>query len=438
MTQRSRRWFYLGATLVFGLVGPILLIWAQGYRFDFRHFRILRTGGLVVTSYPENASITLDGRTRGRRSPSQLNALYPGTYRIALERRGFQTWETNVAVRAGQTHKLEATLLPADPEQAEYRFERVLTVASGPGDRLAAIVQQQGKTWLGIARPNDARWQLVAEILLPAGQQPALSWSARGSFLSITIAGHALVIVETATGQNVTPTAAAQAYEQLRWDPDNDRLLYATSTGSLWRIDLIAGVAQVVASPRVKALAVGRGELWIIRNEQPAPILQRVDPLIPNQVKLSVSLASAASLTEIVAWHRYGLVLAGATQVGLFDRQSNVIKTFSIGNLLQASTNQTESFVLLVTPTELWTVSLPEGADTLLARQSLLSDARWYPKRSAALTLANDFIRIQEIVARNAGAGELGPFPGADRLHLIGDRTMVVEGENTLTAFRLH
>lgn len=436
MTQRARRWFYLLATLVFGLVGPALLLSAQGYRLDVRRLRVLRTGGLVVTSFPDNAPVVFDGQPLNRRTPTQLIARFPGAYRLLLQRPGFQDWSTDVTVRAGQTQKVEATLLPANPRQTVFNFEQIQAVAAGPGERLGLIVRHDGQSLLGVIR-SGTDWRPLTHLQLPDSVQPVLAWSTRGNFTAVLVPGRSLAIVDAATGQNLTPAAARQGFDRVVWDPENDRQLYATVSGSLWRVDLVAGIAQVVASPNVQAVAVGRGELWILRQSLPTPQLQRLSTLTINRVELAISLAADHGFTDIAALHRHGLVLSGPERVGLFDRRSDSIKILPLSGLIRTTVETAESSVLLATPTELWAVSLPDATESLLARQSSLSDASWYPKRAVVLLLANELLRTEDPGARGAAGGQLGPFPGGRRLYYIGDRMVVIESDQALTAFRL-
>lgn len=70
-----------------------------------------KRGQLAVTASEPNAKIYIDGKTLG-----VGNAVYqkirPGTRRIKVVRRGFQTWEKKVVIKGGVTTRIEPKLVP--------------------------------------------------------------------------------------------------------------------------------------------------------------------------------------------------------------------------------------------------------------------------------------------------------------------------------------
>jgi hypothetical protein len=73
--------------------------------------KAVTTGGLVVSSSPINAQVSLDGKYRGN-TPLTLTDLAPGDYTILLELQGYQNNEGRAGVIAGQTATYSVTLEP--------------------------------------------------------------------------------------------------------------------------------------------------------------------------------------------------------------------------------------------------------------------------------------------------------------------------------------
>ncbi|MBI4426487.1 MAG: PEGA domain-containing protein [Candidatus Kerfeldbacteria bacterium] len=438
MTVRARRWLYVFAISIFGLMSPLLLLYANGYRFDWRRIRLLRTGGVVVTSVPTDARVFLDGQSFARTTPMNITAEFPGTYRLTLERPAFQSWSSTVNIQASQTRKIDATLLPSTPRRTEFTFDRVLTAASGSSGRLAVLSQSNGQAWLGVAHPSAVEYRPLARLVLPPAAAPVLAWSARGSFIAVLLPNAALRIIDATDGHDVTPRSAQQPFDRITWDPGNDRLLYAVGGGSLWRVDLISSSAQVVASPGVRDVAIANGETWVLRAGDHQLSVQRLDPLAINTIQYQTRLHAALDITRIYAIHRHVVVTAGPTGVAVLDRRTGETDVLPITDLQEAVIDTTDSFVLLRTPTELWSVDIGHSTESLVVSQSSLRAARWYPKRPVALVLTDDGLRLEDIFLRSGVAGTLGPFPDARQLHLIDDRTVIVETDHTLVAFQLH
>jgi hypothetical protein len=70
------------------------------------------TGSISVSSTPTGANVYLNNEFKGL-SPLTINSLAPGTYTVMLQLSGYQDWQTDTQVTAGQTSQLSATLLPA-------------------------------------------------------------------------------------------------------------------------------------------------------------------------------------------------------------------------------------------------------------------------------------------------------------------------------------
>ena len=61
MTLRTRRILYSFFIAIFVIAAPTLVLYTAGFRYDFEYNRIVETGSLVVKSYPQNASIYING-----------------------------------------------------------------------------------------------------------------------------------------------------------------------------------------------------------------------------------------------------------------------------------------------------------------------------------------------------------------------------------------
>jgi hypothetical protein len=69
------------------------------------------TGSISVTSSPTGAEVYLNNAFKGL-SPLTLESLSPGSYAVLVKLSGYQDWQSNAQVTAGQTTQLSATLVP--------------------------------------------------------------------------------------------------------------------------------------------------------------------------------------------------------------------------------------------------------------------------------------------------------------------------------------
>ena len=67
------------------------------------------SGGLVVESRPEGASVFVDGELVGK-TPLSLDAVAAGEHAVRLERDGYRQWSSSPQVVAGQWNRVAASL----------------------------------------------------------------------------------------------------------------------------------------------------------------------------------------------------------------------------------------------------------------------------------------------------------------------------------------
>lgn len=80
------------------------IVLTKQYKFD------LALGGLVVSTDPAGASITIDGRATSHIAPFTFSTLKEGTHEIYLELPGYLSWSGEASVSKGQTSRLSIAL----------------------------------------------------------------------------------------------------------------------------------------------------------------------------------------------------------------------------------------------------------------------------------------------------------------------------------------
>jgi hypothetical protein len=66
-------------------------------------------GSLVISSRPDGATVTLDGRTVGV-TPLTLAEVAAGSHAVRLELPGYRAWSVSAQVTAGQQKRVNASL----------------------------------------------------------------------------------------------------------------------------------------------------------------------------------------------------------------------------------------------------------------------------------------------------------------------------------------
>jgi len=114
-----RRVIFYFFVLVFLFIGASLVLYSQGYRFDFRLFKVEKIGGIFVKSAPEDASITLNQKPIQNKSwllqsGTLINDLTPGNYHLVLAKSGYHTWTKDLVVEPSIVTEADFAVLLKD------------------------------------------------------------------------------------------------------------------------------------------------------------------------------------------------------------------------------------------------------------------------------------------------------------------------------------
>jgi hypothetical protein len=122
--QKIRSVLFYSSVLIFFIGLPFILIFALGYKIDLHNFRLIKTGLIYVKTRPPGASIYLNGKLVGERSPASMQELIPGTYKVALELEEHYPWKGQVEVEAGKVSRVDRIILfPLRPQLQQLNQE---------------------------------------------------------------------------------------------------------------------------------------------------------------------------------------------------------------------------------------------------------------------------------------------------------------------------
>ena len=115
--QRARGiLFYLSLSLFFAGL-PFILSFALGYKFNTHTLKFVKTGLIYIKTQPEGANIYLNGRLISDKSPTSIQELMPGVYRVTLALAKYSPWKSEVDVEAGKVSRIDKVILfPLRPD----------------------------------------------------------------------------------------------------------------------------------------------------------------------------------------------------------------------------------------------------------------------------------------------------------------------------------
>ena len=105
MTKKMKVSILIFSFLAFFILSYLIVLYAYGYQFDFRDFKWVKTGSLVIKANAE-AQVFIDDRARGKTSfisnTFVEKYLLPRRYDIRIEKEGFSSLIKGIEIKSGE------------------------------------------------------------------------------------------------------------------------------------------------------------------------------------------------------------------------------------------------------------------------------------------------------------------------------------------------
>ena len=100
---------------VFLIISPILILYSQGYRFDFEKRTFVKTGGLFIKAQPKQVEVFLNGKFVKKTDlffgSLLIQKLLPKKYKIEVKKEGFSSWEKNLEIQPNKVTEAKNIIL---------------------------------------------------------------------------------------------------------------------------------------------------------------------------------------------------------------------------------------------------------------------------------------------------------------------------------------
>lgn len=191
---------YSAAVVAFLVVAVYAVMYATGYRLDFKDWTVRKTGILAITTKPTGATVYIDGRKYSRRTPLTLRNMLPGNYEVKIALQDYRMFKKQVEILSSQVaeeHNIDLVLehpptkvlaedinklMEVGNEIVYFSKEKQFVKLTGDSptpiefDRLPETVknvlknvsalsfakQSEGKTWALGVTASGRRWLVIA------------------------------------------------------------------------------------------------------------------------------------------------------------------------------------------------------------------------------------------------------------------------------------
>lgn len=129
MTKLQRRLYMLFFMALFVVTAPVIVLFAQGYRFDHHGRIFIYSGSITVKSWPRSVDIYVNDKKQNRKKLNVINNSYtvnsvrPGKYTVRLEKPGYTSITKNIEVHSGISTELWNIVLFPTENQITKNFQ---------------------------------------------------------------------------------------------------------------------------------------------------------------------------------------------------------------------------------------------------------------------------------------------------------------------------
>jgi hypothetical protein len=116
MVLRTRRLIALGLFIIFLISGPLIALYAMGWRLNLKTLKIEKTGAILLKTKPAGAAvIILDNKILKNKEADQLFIanLLPKKYSLEIIKADYRPWKKEISVKSSLVTETAAILIPA-------------------------------------------------------------------------------------------------------------------------------------------------------------------------------------------------------------------------------------------------------------------------------------------------------------------------------------
>ncbi len=115
MSNKIRTILFLICLFLFFSAAPLVILYSQGYRFDFENKKFTQTGGLGIKIEPKQTEIYINNelikKTDFFFGSALIENLLPKKYKIEIKKEGYLTWEKKLEIREKEVTEVKNIIL---------------------------------------------------------------------------------------------------------------------------------------------------------------------------------------------------------------------------------------------------------------------------------------------------------------------------------------
>jgi len=146
MKLLHRRLIYLFFIGFFLMGLPLIFLYANGYKYNFKKHRAEKTGIIFLETKPSKVKVFLNGQLVGEKTPLRIKKLLPNTYELKIIQDGYKDWAKKIQINEGETRFIQyVRLFKANGEIKNLYNKQVFKMDYQPSVQLFLLQQNNNE-----------------------------------------------------------------------------------------------------------------------------------------------------------------------------------------------------------------------------------------------------------------------------------------------------
>ncbi|PJE75843.1 hypothetical protein COV04_02770 [Candidatus Uhrbacteria bacterium CG10_big_fil_rev_8_21_14_0_10_48_11] len=402
MNFRIRRLIFWSFIIAFFLLSPFIIFYTAGYRIsEDGSLRIIKTGTLILSSTPRQASIILNGTDSGKVTPTIIKGLTPGRYEVTLTKKGYLPWKKRITVQENNATFVSDVRLFKDTAPVELLNKTNLSLWSKPRGTQILVIAKSNEAphsfELSLLAKNPAA-PIVPLASLDGDSLTPMDWSEDETRIIIQL-DKEWVLLNLATHQTTTLSSSEILAGTFALHYSDNGLLYAATPKQIYLLEKQASkfVPRPVNQSASASTVTGHiDDFWIANSKLYEAVSLNEGSSLLRVSKLGSLNTASVALVDSGTYHYLDsdattLLLTHNSDVLIYDISSlaPTLRT-TIAGSMEAVIADTGA-ILYTRGFELQRYSAATNSHTLLVRTTTpLTSIGWLPGSQYALFSTNN------------------------------------------------
>ncbi len=294
LTRTFRLAFMITLITSFFIVAPIIILYTAGYRYDFTHFQIKKTGVIAIDVEPTDARIYLNDVEINKSVPLRLTNRAPGSYSIAIQKDGYLPWKNTAHVESTQTTYATDIYLFLDVLPTfEYAPQNgIFSSYSQDGQFVASVIKPDADT--AVYEVQLYNMDTEEETLLwrsDGDTEPRLEWSLHAPLLAILSQDNGTSTIKSidVTNPTATETYTVQETGKTQWHEGGKNILYVQNADQI----------RSLSSGNNIIVGTVTSSVWFVDSDADIWSIENQNTIWKNEAVVSTQLENS-SITDII------------------------------------------------------------------------------------------------------------------------------------------